>query len=363
MDKHHAFQCQDDIRKEARAWVLRCNSDTPMAESDIAALREWSKRSAAHRAELQRAEAFWCDADDLSELAVPFARASRQAEPRSFSQFLSALLSFNRAGTVAAALFVGVAVVLSSWLLPLANTEGNGVYVTAIGEQKTLTLRDQSIVQLDTQSEVRVAYEDGVRRIHLLRGKVHFDVAKNPQRPFQVYARGGMVRAVGTAFSVYLREKAVEVIVDEGRVDLARLDNPPVQISLPGPEDKPNKRQDAKPQSDEVFMSLDKGQSASFDQAHQTFTELEDKELSKALAWRRGLLIFAGDTLEKVVSEVNRYTETRIEIADPEISNLVVGGRFKVGELEALFDVLEAGFGVQISYVSEKHVLLRSSSN
>ena len=36
-----------------------------------------------------------------------------------------------------------------------------------------------------------------------------------------------------------------------------------------------------------------------------------------------------------------------------------MGGRFRVGELDALFEVLDIGFGVQVKYLDERHVQLR----
>jgi transmembrane sensor len=52
----------------------------------------------------------------------------------------------------------------------------------------------------------------------LERGEAHFQVAKNPARPFVVVARGVEIRAVGTAFSVGLESTRVEVLVTEGQV-------------------------------------------------------------------------------------------------------------------------------------------------
>ena len=260
-----------------------------------------------------------------------------------------------------------------------------------------IVLRDNSRVQLDTYSQVRVEYQDAVRRIHLLRGKAHFDVAKNPQRAFEVYARDGLVRAVGTAFSVYLTDTDIQVTVDEGRVDLARLIVPasidPQSISLDTEAVIDSDYAETQTQteshagdglaaslsaeafkvdlanslennlaSQQVFLSLDKGQSASFSLVQQSFKELTDKDMARELAWRKGLLVFARDPLSHVVSEVSRYTDTTIEIVDPDLGSLVMGGRFRIGELDALFEVLEIGFGVEVSYLNAHHVQLHSSS-
>ena len=370
MENKYPFQRHEAIRAEARTWVLKFNRDTPPTKADIMALREWTERSPARRAELERAEEFWCDAEMLSVLAVPQGRDRDKIGAGSIGRFFTPLLQLNRASAMAALMFLGIAVGLLSWLYPVLGTAANGTYTTAIGEQKVLKLSDKSEIQIDTNSQIRIAYSDVRRQIYLLRGKAHFDVAKNSKRPFEVYAGGGMVRAVGTAFSVHLTQRDIKVTVDEGRVELVRVKPSAKEVLgiAPNNEIAPasgvtgSARQKETPDTREVFLSLDRGLSASFNHERETITKLAENELSRELAWRRGLLIFVGDPLSRIIAEVNRYTAARIEIIDPELNDLMLGGRFKVGELDALFDVLEAGFGIQVSYVDKDHVQLRASS-
>ena len=74
-----------------------------------------------------------------------------------------------------------------------------------------------------------IDYRQDQRSIILHRGEAGFDVAKNKQRPFVVYAGEGMVWAVGTAFNVNYRESYVDVVVSEGKVkvfsDIAKIDS------------------------------------------------------------------------------------------------------------------------------------------
>lgn len=366
MNNIYDFQSRDDILDEAYTWVLLFNADTPVTDDDIAALKEWSSRSPAHREALKEAEGFWCEAELLSLLAVPTHQVRRAGLGRFIRRLIGAPSSVEGAGAVmftrwrafASVLFLGLGITLVSSLMPVKDSVGNGVYSTAVGEQKLIILRDASQVQLDTHSQVRVAYEDSVRKIHLLRGKAHFDVAKNQERPFEVYAGEGLVRAVGTAFSVYLADSDIEVLVDEGRVDLARLALKPEQHVLadqviPAARVQPGK----------VFMSLERGQGVQFNRVEQEFMQLSDKDLNNKLAWRKGVLVFVRDPLVDVISEVGRYTNVKIEIVDPALRDLVMGGRFRVGELDALLDVLDIGFGVQVSYLSEQHIQLRFRTN
>ena len=86
-----------------------------------------------------------------------------------------------------------------------------------VGEQKTVRLTDGSVLQLNTRSQARVAYTDGVREIEL-KGEALFTVAKDMHRPFLVRTHDATVRALGTRFNVYEQGTATRVAVLEGRV-------------------------------------------------------------------------------------------------------------------------------------------------
>ena len=342
---------KSEIRAQARGWVIRFNRDKEPSQADIAALNQWANQSSAHRAELTNAEQTWRDSDLLLELAVPVGDSAERRLANWLNKLRMAVKVSSTRGFLTAALGAVVSIATLSWYLSITGVSGNGYYETAIGEQRTLILEDRSLVQMDTNSRLHISYSEDKRQINLEQGKAYFDVAKNPNRPFEVYASTGMVRAVGTAFSVFIDNSDIRVTVNEGRVNLARVGEAPV-----------NKSNHKKAPTTDVFLSLDRGQSALFNQAEETMIELADSELSRQQAWRRGLLIFAGEPLAEVVSEVSRYTSTTIEISDPELRQILIGGRFRAGELEALIDVLEAGFGVEVSYIGKDHIQLRMAS-
>ena len=60
--------------------------------------------------------------------------------------------------------------------------------------------------------------------------------------------------------------------------------------------------------------------------------------------------------LESVVREVSRYTSIEIELVDARLKTLLIGGQFQIGETDALLDVLQTGFGLKVSRISESHV-------
>src|SRR3546814_4407377 len=83
-------------------------------------------------------------------------------------------------------------------------------------------LRDGSAVTLNSNSEIDVDFDEGIRHVRLLRGEALFDVAKDSIRPFVVEADSTRVTAVGTSFTVNrVSGRDVQVLVREGVVELA----------------------------------------------------------------------------------------------------------------------------------------------
>jgi transmembrane sensor len=334
---------RDAIRREAREWVLRFNQDTAPSLEDIEALQSWASQSPEHMQQLKQVEATWCDADELAVLKVSTSRKKIMLN----RVWLSFGISF------AASLLI----VLILHPIELFNSSDRepSFYETRIGELKTIALADGSIVQLDTNSAISTRYSEQQRHITLIRGKAFFDVEQNPSRPFEVSTQFGRVKAVGTAFAVHLSDESIVVTVEEGRVELSQR---PVEefssVSYPAGSEEYEAASEG-----ENFLSLGRGEKAVYAQDTQIKQKLLSGDLARNLAWRRGILIFAGEPLELVVKEISRYTEVEIDIANAELKNLEVGGRFETGELEALLEVLEVGFGVEVSHLAPNLIELR----
>lgn len=86
-----------------------------------------------------------------------------------------------------------------------------------------IDLPDRSTVLLYPKS--RVSYDKrflGPKREIYLFGKAHFNVTKNPAKPFYVYANSLVTKVLGTSFTVQAYEgaKQVKVVVRTGRVSV-----------------------------------------------------------------------------------------------------------------------------------------------
>ena len=381
MDKIIEFPDQDIIEDEALEWLVRLDADHPLNKSEERMLDEWLARSPVHRDALKSLNTFWSSANVLSSLAEP-SSVIGLLQKRCLAYF-QPLMNRRRSATFATLLVLGLMVFGLDGFNLKNNADTNGLYVTAVGQQKTVTLADDSVIQLNTNSQVRVDYSQGFRNIRLLQGEAHFDVAKDKSKPFRVYAGSGRVQAVGTAFNVYLRGSDVDVFVTEGRVAVASILN--IDDQLPIDADASNSHASTAVADDtDAYIAtrvnglgeISAGQGALLKiaeavgvdddtQGAQRFElELVPNLTSSAshlkknhpLAWRKGLIIFSGESLEQVIAEISRYTPVQIEIVNPELRNIEIGGQVEVGDTDSMFKALEVNFGLTIKRISYNHV-------
>ena len=85
--------------------------------------------------------------------------------------------------------------------------------------------------------------------------------------------------------------------------------------------------------------------------------------MTRFLSWKEGKLVFAGESLEEVVQEVTRHTQIKIDVIDPQLKSMRIGGQFQVGETDTLFYVLESGFGISVKKLNDHHVQLHVKEN
>lgn len=89
-----------------------------------------------------------------------------------------------------------------------------------------VSLPDGSTVLLQPQSRLTFpAHFDGAKRDVFLAGEAFFEVAKNPQKPFFVYAGSLVAKVLGTSFNVSAYQNAgdVKVVVKTGKVSVFPL--------------------------------------------------------------------------------------------------------------------------------------------
>ncbi|HEY0340234.1 MAG TPA: FecR domain-containing protein [Steroidobacteraceae bacterium] len=229
-----------------------------------------------------------------------------------------------------------------SALLAESNRMEGGAFRTAIGERSTVTMSDGSTIVLNTNTRVDIDFTPRARHVRLLGGQVWFQVARNPGRPFIVDAGEQRVTALGTAFDVQLAENrdTVQVTLVEGRVSVESIQSG--LASLLGSHRKP--------------AVLAPGESL-IAMGHEPAARRK-ADVSKIDAWRRGQVVFDGDTLNDAVVEINRYSRTQIELADPTLASLSVSGVFTVGHSESFIETVIGHYPIRIAERNAERVVL-----
>jgi transmembrane sensor len=360
----------NDAEIAAGEWLARLDRDDP-GPRDLAAFEQWKSEDPRHAAAYARLAATWqaldrvqairpgsdepIDEDYLNiamqnpyfrrppephavPLSVPFVPSvpSASIAPRHPGLWHRPRILFPAAASVLVAL-------AALWISH--GIGGSHTFSTGIGGFQRIILDDQSTVELNTNSEVRVAFTARLRRVELVRGEASFEVTHDTSRPFIVAAGPTAVRAVGTKFDVNRLEGAVEVTVDEGRVAI-------------GSSSVLETKLDALPT---VIPRLSAGQSAIASGGGVELENLRQGDLARKLAWRNQMLVFDGDSLADVIVQFNRYNKRQLVITDPTLAALRIGGYFRPTNLDAFVSVLQSDFGIRADVDDNRVELTRST--
>ncbi len=324
-----------DIAEAAATWWVRRQSSDGF---DPVAFQAWLEADPRHAEAWTRAGSMLASFDDyqsapelLALRAQVLTRAHRHGRRRWQSKvsrrgLLAAGAGFAAALVAAPAAYVGL-------------RHHRETYATGIGEQRTLTLSDGSRVALDANSHFTTDFSYGRRRIDLVRGRAHFDVAKDPTRPFAVHADGYVVTALGTAFSVETGRDKLSVSLFEGRVSLG---------AAPGSS------------SSHAPIEMTPLQQVVIVKARPDDWQMAAFEPERESGWRVGRLFFDHERLGDVAERMNDYSRTRITV-EGAAADLPVSGVFAAGETAAFIDAVKTYYPVE-AQVTAKGVTLRARS-
>jgi transmembrane sensor len=232
-----------------------------------------------------------------------------------------------------------------------------------LAQPERQVLPDGSIVLLRSGAKIAVDFSPTQRRVLLHTGEAHFEVMKNPERPFVVQAGGLDVRAVGTAFAVNFKQTAVEVLVTHGEVAVekthpsaaAAAANPVPAQSTSGEDASATLarlRAGSRFVADEAMLQTGSPQ----------VTPVSDAELSERLAWRIPMLQFSRTPLADAIGLVNQYSSVRISIEDESLRTVKLSGIIRADNLDALVQLLEADHAVVAERRGENELVLRKRS-
>ncbi len=227
---------------------------------------------------------------------------------------------------------------IAFWRTPGATD----AFETAVGENRSVTLADGSIVSLGGDTRIQVALSDSERAIELTHGEALFKVAKDSARPFKVRAGNATIIAVGTEFNVERDSDRAVVSVTEGRVVVK-----PVTGLLPV-----SLLQEFKPKLRSVRVSAGQQTTAGSAGVEEP-TKMEDP----ATGWQIGHLAFRLQPLRYVLEDVNRYARKPIVLEAQDMGGLIITGTVERENIGGWVKSLEHAFDLQATEEADQIVL------
>ena len=327
---------------EASQWIARL--DRQLSDEELAALRAWIAEHPDNEAVLLEMAALWDKMDALKRLSSLFPAPV----PRSRHASLYALASVAMLAVVSVCLWL----FWGSIAPHRAATDSAFVYQTHLGEHSSVTLQDGTQMVLNTNSRVRVKYTSSARLLTLERGEVFVEVARDKSRPLSVIAAGQIVQAVGTAFNVEINnDRDIELIVVEGKVKVGAQ-----QVSAhigqpPSPE--------ISPPTERTVVA---GESINLISPKKKVKPVSSEDIEARLSWRRGNLVFRGESLEDAVREIERYTPVEFVFKDEDLKKIRVAGLFRAGDVDGLLATLKENFNINYRYTDNRRVELDKQS-
>lgn len=312
--------------RSAAAYWLNHRRSGDMTPEDVRAFQVWMDRDLANRAAYQELERLW----GVLGVAVddPEVMASRERDARQVdrgSRLRWAAIAASLVAIVGGWGLFGAEVSDGTVILPAplrsvvsqSLADGSAEFRTSVGQRTTVTLPDQTVVTLDTDTVLRVHDSARERLVSLDQGRAFFKVAKDPRRPFVVAAGGHRVRALGTAFDVQVGPGKFEVTLVEGRV---KVETPsPIKLIAQTAELEPGQR---------LAVVEDA-------------PKLTKVDLRTETSWHAGRLSFVRDPISEAVEEMNRYSDRKIVFRDGRIPEKSIIGVFKAGDVERFAKAIE----------------------
>ncbi|MCI4592688.1 FecR domain-containing protein [Sphingobium sp. BYY-5] len=295
------------IDEAASDWTARLDRG-PLTPEEDASFQHWLSLDPRNKGAMLRAQALSLMSESAQALGPSFDPTPFEA-PRRRAAILSRRQALGWGGGAIAAV-AGMAAI--SVGMPAAGA----IIRTGRGEMRLVPLEDGSTALLNTDTSIRVRYDDAERRISLLRGEVYFSVTRDDRRPFVVEAGTCRLRTAQAGFRVRkLDRDPIDILVHQGQIEV--------------PDTTPFSKRSALVLSANMHMVM---ADMATGLAAERPEPIAPDRIARDLAWREGKLAFEGETLQQAAAAFARYSDMRIIIKDPALAQEPVAGLFTAND-------------------------------
>ena len=329
------------IEEQAADWLLLLEEQQLSVSNNQhypVELQDWLTQSELHRDIFQKMQQLWqvstqLDTDYVEQQLAqipPVNDISKRAEKRSrIGYFALAAAFFLLSFTV----FLNVeqpsnkTVTVANNSAAMTNVQ-NQFFRTTINEYRTITLADNSRVDLGANSQLAVRYSNSSRELTLYQGEALFSVAKDKQRPFIVRHQQSQVEALGTVFNVRANPDSIRVDVLEGTVSVAQ----------------------------QQVIKLSQGQAALVTQSG-TITRSRAQGENLTMDWQQGRLVYQNARLGDVLNDVARYSELKITLGSQQLSQFTYNGSLLTSEIDTWLHSLDKIYPITVTQQGKEYTL------
>jgi transmembrane sensor len=334
----------NDIETTATTWLVR--QDAGLSAQERAEFARWCSADPRHAAAVEEISSAWVSVDRVA--AGRGGQALRHeidvlADRQRRRWWRLAAVAVPMAATAAVAFLIWPrqASVAANADRTLAKT----LTVARLLEPERRKLADGSVIELKSGAEVEILFSDLRRQVVLQCGEAHFQVARDPARPFVVLAGTVQVSAVGTGFAVQVDAAQVEVVVTEGTVRVTPPESGRPWVGRTVRADAPTSPLPASAPAvhagGRALVALDRRRGG------PEITSLPPADLTARLAWRLPHLEFSDATVAEAVALFNRHGSVRLRLADETAANQRITGVFRADNVEGFVRALEVGVGLR----------------
>lgn len=302
------------ILDEAADWLVRLQHDA--SEENRRACTDWQRQSAQHARAWDRAERLLGHLGSLPPaLAIPTLGRERTLDRRRALKQLAVLLAIAPVG-------------LAAWRTQPWQ-DWNADQHTGIGEQRKLPLPDGSLLTLNTDSAVDIAFTPAQRLIRLLRGEIFLDTRAD-RRPFLVTTHEGRLHTREARFNVRQDNDSTRINVLHGRVEVSPLRG--------------------------TGQWLDAGESVLL--SAPSLSALPASPSPDA--WTHGMLMADRMPLRALLDELGRYRRGVLR-CDPAVAQLAVSGAFPLLDGNLALSMLQSTYPLRIHRVTDFWITLAAA--
>jgi len=204
------------------------------------------------------------------------------------------------------------------------------------GAISSFTLADGTEVMLNSGSTLKypIDFEHSNSRTVLLNGEGYFHVKKDTSKPFYVRMNGIDIKVTGTTFNAraYNDESEMVIALAEGSVLLGKK----------GDDQKFDTKGRLKPQNVAVYNRITKKMEL-----------FENMDLTKYMAWTKGLTIFDNDPIQTVIQKMEKLYNIDVIVHDRELLNYRLTATFTGEPLEQALKIISLSSSINYQIIEQ----------